>query len=95
MKNILVLSAFAFLISCSENPDGTTKEKTGQQNIEPAKAVVPTTRDSVRKNAVASFSERTDNPLNEWYFKVELFETPETFYKIRNLCYYSICICYC
>ena len=79
MKNILVLSAFAFLISCSENPDGTTKEKTGQQNIEPAKAVVPTTRDSVRKNAVASFSERTDNPLNEWYFKVELFETPQTF----------------
>jgi hypothetical protein len=79
MKNILVLAAVTLLISCSENSTDTTKEKTRQKNIEPAKAVIPTTRDSVRKNAVASYSERTDNPLNEWYFKVELFETPQTF----------------
>src|SRR5258707_10449607 len=40
---------------------------------------VPATRDIVPDTPVAQFSERTDNPLNEWYFSVKLFETKQTF----------------
>lgn len=37
------------------------------------------TRADVKKAPVASFSKKTDNPLNDWYFKVNIHETPATF----------------
>ena len=36
-------------------------------------------RKLVRKGPVASYREKTDNPLNDWYFSVGLYETPLTF----------------
>jgi hypothetical protein len=77
MKIILALTALLLLFSCSENdPANTTEKSVGTTTGKP---VVSLTRDSVKTAPVASYSVRTDNPLNEWYFKVQLFETPQTF----------------
>jgi hypothetical protein len=36
-------------------------------------------RKEVKKAAVGVYKEKTDNPLNDWYFSVRLFETEKTF----------------
>lgn len=43
------------------------------------KPVVSTIRSEVSKDAVASYRVKTDDPLNDWYFKAAIFETGETF----------------
>jgi hypothetical protein len=40
---------------------------------------IPETRSTVSKKPVAGYSEKIKNPLNDWKFAVELFETPATF----------------
>ena len=45
---------------------------------------VPEFRKVVSKESIAAYQEKTDNPLNNWYFSVKLYETPKTFaYLIR------------
>ena len=38
----------------------------------------PEYRKIVKKEPVATYQEKTDNPLNNWYFTVKIFETPKT-----------------
>ena len=40
---------------------------------------IPEFRKEIKKEAVAVYREKTDNPLNDWYFSVRLFETEKTF----------------
>jgi hypothetical protein len=51
---------------------------------------IPMYREAVNNEPVAQYRERTDNPLNEWYFSVRLFETPKTFYYLIKLEYEEI-----
>lgn len=48
-------------------------------------SAIPEERTIVKKEPVAQYSERTDNPLNEWYFSVALYETPRTFHYLMKL----------
>ncbi len=57
--------------------------------VNPA-ASVPAKRDQVRKEPVAQYRVKTDNPLNDWYFSVELYETPNTFQYLLKLQYEEI-----
>jgi len=47
----------------------------------------PETRDHVKKQAVAEYKVKTDNKLNDLYFSVKLFETPETMKYIARFDY--------
>ena len=78
MIKFLALPVLLF-ISCSQSDSASPNEKPGGNKTETTRPVVAETRDSVKKAAVATYSVRTDNPLNEWYFKVQLFETSQTF----------------
>ena len=40
---------------------------------------IPEAREHVSQKPVAVFRQKTDNPLNNWYFSVSLFETSRTF----------------
>lgn len=40
---------------------------------------IPLDRTTVNKEPVAEHKEKTDNPLNDWYFSVKVYETPRTF----------------
>ena len=47
-------------------------------------------RENIQKEAVVSYSEKTENPLNDWYFRVQLFETEKTFHYLVKLQYEEI-----
>lgn len=51
---------------------------------------VPLYRDSVRQEPVAEYRVKTDDPLNDWYFQVQLYETPKTFHYLIKLQYEEI-----
>jgi len=40
---------------------------------------VPEFRKNIKELAIAEYKEKVDNPINDWYFSVRLFETPKTF----------------
>ena len=56
-------------------------EKTNAPAIKapPPAEKVPLYRATVKAEPVAEYQEKTDNPLNDWYFSVKLYETPKTF----------------
>ena len=69
-----------FFAGCHQNPNETNGSKSGRATDKADQIEnVPTVRAIVKKEAVAEFKERTDNPLNNWYFSVRLFETAKTF----------------
>lgn len=54
-------------------------EKTPPAIKAPPVAKIPLYRTTVNAESIAEHKERTDNPLNDWYFSVKLYETPKTF----------------
>ena len=48
---------------------------------------IPATRETVKAEPVAEYQVRTENPLNDWYFSVKLYETPQTFKYLIKLKY--------
>jgi len=71
---------FLFFAACQFHPnpnnssgsDSASRQKYPSDNI-------PEFRKEIKAEPVAEFRERTDNPLNNWYFLVRLFETEKTF----------------
>lgn len=57
----------------------TTAEKTTPAIKAPPVEKIPLYRTTVNAEPVAEHKEKTDNPLNDWYFSVKLYETPKTF----------------
>lgn len=79
MKNVLrCLPAVVLGVACQSSANNKPV-KTTSTTIVNAKEAVPATRSTVRKEAVATYSTKVTDELNEWYFKVKLYETPETF----------------
>ena len=64
-------------------------EKTNAPAIKapPPAEKVPLYRATVKAEPVAEYQEKTDNPLNDWYFSVKLYETPKTFQYVMKLKY--------
>lgn len=75
MKCFPEIFLIVIFLSCNEASTEKQAPQTSQTSAPPA---ISETRDP-KKEPVATYSERTDNPLNDWYFKVSLFETPFTF----------------
>lgn len=48
---------------------------------------IPLYRTTVNPEPVAEHKVKTDNPLNDWYFSVKLYETPKTFQYIMKVKY--------
>jgi len=69
--------------SGGKNPDSTdttTRVRSVADNVLPE-------RTTVKKEPVATYSEKVKNPLNDWRFRVQLFETPKTFRFLMKLEY--------
>lgn len=69
-----------------------TKNDTADSASTPVSSAdkIPLNRDNVNAAPVAEYKEKTDNPLNDWYFSVKLFETPNTFYYLIKLQYEEV-----
>jgi hypothetical protein len=91
MKQNIVIILFIFLsfyfFSCH-----SANQNNYRQTDSASKAViinptnnVPDLRKEIKTEPVAAYKEKTDNPLNDWYFSVKLFETKKTFYYLMKL----------
>lgn len=98
-KIIVVISLICvpFIISCkqpaSKKEDAVKKQEKEQAEvptvIDPRKAI-PEIRTEVRKDAVSEYEEKVENPLNDWWFRVRIYETPKTFHYLLKLEYEEI-----
>jgi hypothetical protein len=82
-RNLILFALTCYCFACNSHDQNGSVQKadTGGNKpivINPASAI-PEYRKEIKAEAVDSFSEKTDNPLNDWYFSVKLFETPKTF----------------
>jgi hypothetical protein len=74
--SILIAICFQY---CGGNNQHTVNDKdTGAVTRYPSDTI-PVFRKEIKKDPVAEYRERTDNPLNNWYFSVRMYETPKTF----------------
>lgn len=77
-----------FLSACGSGNSVKETEVIPEENkpaiINPADAI-PEFRKEIRKEVIASYKEKTDNPINDWYFRVSLFETSKTFHYLMKL----------
>ena len=62
----------------SGSPGPTTRSDSGAASALAA-TPVDENRSAIKRQPAAEFKEKTDNPLNDWYFSVRLFETAKTF----------------
>ena len=93
MKSLFVfILCISILFSCNNSaaptPDATSSSAVDTGLAKPV--TYPEERKEIRKAAVATYKERVDNPLNEWYFSVQLFETPHSFHYKMLLQYEEI-----
>ncbi len=74
------LASIFFLIGCHSNNANTGVTNTDSvATVTSAANNIPEFRKEVKKEPVAEYKEKTDDPLNNWYFLVRLYETPKTF----------------
>ncbi|SKC01550.1 hypothetical protein [Dyadobacter psychrophilus] len=64
------------LFACNQN---TKKESKDAQGNEIVNDTIPAERKVVENSPVASFSEKVKDPLNDWRFSVDVYETKSTF----------------
>ncbi|AXY73983.1 hypothetical protein D3H65_08300 [Paraflavitalea soli] len=88
MRTILFALSCGLMASCGQtgtHPSTPKADSTQPSTVVNAANSIRPFRDTVRKEPVAEYRVKTDNPLNDWYFSVRLFETPKTFYYLIRL----------
>jgi len=78
---ILILIGFQ---RCHNNHNASSTKNSADSAIYPSDTI-PVFRKQIKKDPVAEYRIRTDNPLNDWYFSVRMFETPKTFYYLLKM----------
>jgi hypothetical protein len=79
-RNLLLCCLLA--AGCRETaPNNEAKTATEKPAAVAEKPIekIPPDRTTVNKEPVAEHKEKTENPLNDWYFSVKVYETPKTF----------------
>ena len=70
-----------FFTGCQQNQNNATvqpSDNVAQTNASSGESI-PDERKQIKKDPVASYKEKADDALNDWYFSVRLFETKKTF----------------
>ena len=92
MKKRNLLLCCLLVAGCRETaPKETVKEDASKPAAAAAETPpaekIPMYRTTVSTEPVAEYKQKTENPLNDWYFSVKLFETPKTFQYVMKLKY--------
>tara|TARA_R110002124_G_scaffold198013_4_gene365044 strand:- start:1101 stop:1580 length:480 start_codon:yes stop_codon:yes gene_type:complete len=90
MKSQLwIVGILATLLACNQN---SKQENNNGNNSETviANDTIPETRSEVTKQAVASYSEKVPDPLNDWKFAVNAHETDQTFTYLLKIQYKAL-----
>ena len=78
LKNLALIVFFA---SCHS---GTSPE------ADSSRQDIPEYRNEIRKEPIAAYKEKVANPINDWYFSVQLFETKKTFSFLLKMQYEEV-----
>jgi hypothetical protein len=93
-KHSLWVYAISFfpgiVISCSGDSAKNRKKEQPKTIVAKPYDTIPRYRALVKKEPVDSYQEKTENPLNDWYFRVRIYETPNTFHYLLKLEYEEI-----
>jgi len=89
-RNLLLCCLLA--AGCRETAPNETVKKETSKSAAPAAETppavkIPMDRTTVNSEPVAEYKQKTENPLNDWYFSVKLFETSKTFQYVMKLKY--------
>ena len=87
MKQILLAGGIFLLICCGETVEQASTKSDDKDStvVQSPVEKISLARDSVRAEPVQQYSEKTDDPLNDWYFSVTLYETSQTFHYLVKL----------
>jgi hypothetical protein len=70
------LLVLVILYACKGQNDSN---QSGDQSVKVINDTIPLQRNEVQNLPVASYSEKVKDPLNDWKFAVEIYETKATF----------------
>jgi hypothetical protein len=88
MRQITILLFAVCIYGCAGEAGRSEPEKVDTSTTPKTVAdLVPENRTEVKKEPVATYSEKIKNPLNDWKFQVTLYETPKTFRYLMRLEY--------
>jgi hypothetical protein len=90
MKSIVVLTLIFLTVSCQQKSGTEDALNHDQPDPVVVNDTIPLTRSTVNKKAVAGYSEKIKDPLNNWKFAVQLYETPATFQYLIDIEYMSL-----
>jgi len=84
---IVLLHYSLFFISChlKHQNDSSQADSIARPAIINSSNNIPEFRKEIKKEPVIEYKEKTDNPLNNWYFSVKLYETQKTYYYLMKL----------
>jgi hypothetical protein len=93
MKIILIVLPFFLAATClwgchpgrNNNPGADADSADKKASLSIPSNTVPEYRKIIKKEAIAEYKEKVDDPLNDWYFSVSLYETPKTFHYLLKL----------
>jgi hypothetical protein len=84
---VFAISIGFYLSSCQPNNKQSSDNDSSANKpviINPTNNV-PQLRSVVKTEPIDQYKEKTDNPLNDWYFSVKLYETPITFHYLIKM----------
>lgn len=91
MKNLLAAICCLLVLSCGQGKKETAVvQEAPKDSVVSPVAQIPLERKEVKTEPVAEYRVKTENPLNDWYFRVRLYETPKTFHYLIKLQYEEI-----
>jgi hypothetical protein len=74
---------------CGSNQGRNAANNSGNSSDSPGLSIpsnlIPADRKLVKKEAVATYTEKVADPLNDWNFEVSLYETRKTFHYLVKL----------
>lgn len=65
-------------------------QQPGSSEADSRAATVSEFRNEIRREPIASYKEKVDDPMNDWYFSVQLFETKKTFSFVLKMQYEEV-----
>lgn len=79
MKSVLCTALLlSCLMACNQVTETGTTTQVDSTPVSPASAAIPETRTHVNPKPVALYEQKVPDELNQWFFRVEVYETAKT-----------------
>lgn len=87
MRKLIPALFLLLTVTGCNNTGSTENDKTPDTTVINTVAAIPETRTSVRSSPVVTYTEKVEDPYNDWKFEVALYETKRTFTYLARIRY--------